>query len=154
MAGRIPKPAAQRRRRNATGGRKVELGAQKVSIPPLPGDRDWHPRTVECWRVVWSSDVAGIWIDVDRLALERWAALLDLVHTGADKTFTHQEIRMLEDRFGLSPLARRRLQWEIDQAAGEKKPDASVDAAQDDRFLRVVGGTDAKPRRRRKAVSG
>jgi len=123
-------------------------------MPALPMDREWHPRTIACWKTVWASPVAAIWIDVDVLALERWAALLDLVHTGDDKTFTHQEIRMLEDRFGLSPLARRRLQWEIDQNA---EPDAAAkdDAPDDGRFLRVVGGTSTPvKRRRRKAAAG
>jgi len=152
LADPVPKPAAQRRRRNRVATTKVS--ASKSKMPALPADREWHPRTIACWKTVWASPVAAIWIDVDVLALERWAALLDLVHTGEDKTFTHQEIRMLEDRFGLSPLARRRLQWEIDQNA---KPDAAAkdDTPDDGRFLRVVGGTSTPvKRRRRKAAAG
>jgi hypothetical protein len=45
------------------------------------------------------------------------------------------EIRQLEDRFGLSPLARRRLQWEVDRAAGAEAEPA---ANQDGRWLRAV----------------
>jgi hypothetical protein len=107
-------------------------------VPPLPADREWHPETLRKWDRIWKSPISAIWIDVDVLALERWADLLDLVHTGRDKQFTHQEIRMLEDRFGLSPLARRRLQWEID--AVEKTVAPKVDLKKRDaRVLRAVG---------------
>lgn len=48
------------------------------------------------------------------------------------------EIRQLEDRFGLSPLARRRLQWEIARVEQESGEVVSPSAAQAERWLRVA----------------
>jgi hypothetical protein len=136
----VPKPASMRRRRNRVPKVETVVAEPVREIPPLPDGQDWHPRTVACWETIWRSPIAAIWIDVDVLALERWASLIDLVHWGRDKTYTQQEIRMLEDRFGLSPLARRRLQWEVDQAARRDESLAKPEAAGggDDRFLRLV----------------
>lgn len=133
--GRPPKPASQRRRRNiappttklpATGGREV---------PPFPlaeaceATRDW-------WRRIWESPMAAVWLDADIPALWRLAQLVEWVNRGTTTdTKLLAEIRQIEDRFGLSPLARRRLQYEVDQAAAAEQPKSRRD---DERFLRAV----------------
>lgn len=74
---------------------------------------------------------------LEQLALY-WQAMLE-----GDKG-ARPEIRQLEDRLGLSPLARRKLQWEIGQAAGA---DAARRAGEpqevDDVRLRLVNGAKA-----------
>ena len=66
--------------------------------------------------------MAAVFLDADVSALERGAALAGhLDHEPAD-TKALAELRAIEDRFGLSPLARRRLQWEIDTAPAASAP--------------------------------
>ncbi len=69
-------------------------------------------------------------------ALVRLAGLNELLEQGEATAMVLSEIRQLEDRFGLSPMARRRLQWEIELAGTEPKPVAE----QEGRWLRAVSG--------------
>jgi hypothetical protein len=58
--------------------------------------------------------MAPAWIEADTVAVERAIVLVDDLARG-DRSVA-AELRQLEDRLGLTPLARRRLQWELDQA--------------------------------------
>jgi hypothetical protein len=66
------------------------------------------------------------------MALMRMAQLVDTMANGKASKDQLTEIRHLEDRFGLNPLSRRRLGWEFESAADEKKdlPDNVTDVAQ------------------------
>ena len=81
--------------------------------------------------------MAAAWVDADVPGLVRLTRLVDLTARGDDRAQVLSEIRQLEDRFGLSPLARRRLQWEIDQIST-----ASVETGENDpedaRWLRLA----------------
>jgi hypothetical protein len=79
--------------------------------------------------------MAAVWLEADVPALVRLAALVDLADSGDMAPQVLAEIRQLEDRFGLSPLARRRLQWELEQ--GDKEKTEPV-ADQEGRWLRAV----------------
>jgi hypothetical protein len=79
--------------------------------------------------------MAAVWLEADVPALVRLAQLVDQVGSGESSAVVLSEIRQLEDRFGLNPLARRRLQWELDQAG---EPAEAEPAGQDERWLRVV----------------
>jgi len=63
--------------------------------------------------------MAAAFIEADLSALERGALIAGRVDAGDVGLLG--ELRQLEDRFGLSPLARRRLQWELDQATARVK---------------------------------
>lgn len=90
------------------------------------------------WTTLWESPMAVTYTDADIQALTRLAVLVDdraraesgdgLVEIIEDyaggqievvvgKFAGDGEIRQLEDRFGVSPLARRRLQWEVSKDA-------------------------------------
>lgn len=79
--------------------------------------------------------MAGIYLEVDRAALVRLAGLVDRAARGEAGATVLAEIRQLEDRFGLSPLARRRLQWEVERPGANTAPAGLGD---DGRWLRVV----------------
>jgi hypothetical protein len=96
------------------GARRI-ASARPVGIPET-GLEDAHPLTLAWWADLWASPIAGIWESVDVPALRRLALLIDWVHQGDDRAVLLAEIRQLEDRFGLSPLARRRLAWELGRA--------------------------------------
>lgn len=85
--------------------------------------------------------MAVVYEKADVYPLTRLVVMIDERERGEGAASSlDAEIRQLEDRFGISPLARRRLQWEVDQAtrvpvaAASAKPGASVR----DR-LRIVG---------------
>jgi hypothetical protein len=93
------------------------------SIPaiPNPDARTWHTLTVTAWEHAWSSPMASQWIETDIDALGRLAVLWDEFYK-APSMRTMAEIRLQESRFGLSPLDRSRLQWEVSRGeAAEQK---------------------------------
>src|SRR5438093_722418 len=59
---------------------------------------------------VWASPMAHQWLDADVDALRRLAWMIDTVNRGEGTAALDGEARQLEDRFGLSPVARRRLE--------------------------------------------
>jgi len=79
--------------------------------------------------------MAGIYLEVDQAALVRLAGLVDRASRGEAGATVLAEVRQLEDRFGLSPLARRRLQWELERPGANAVPAGSEDEG---RWLRVV----------------
>ena len=60
--------------------------------------------------------MASMYIGPDAFVLMRLAQLVDAMATGRASRDVLTEIRLLEDRFGLNPLSRRRLGWEIASA--------------------------------------
>lgn len=110
-----------------------------LKAPPLPRGRKWTAKGKRYWEKVWQSPMAITFIDADLPGLERMVELVELIDTAEQRGLYGllAELRQLEDRFGMSPLARRRLQWDIDRAAGLHNPE-QVESKDDDRFLRVV----------------
>lgn len=127
----LPKPAHLRQRRNKTATRATLPSAAEASknrVPALPKrEGGWHPMVREWWRSVWQSPMASEYLDADvrgglyllaDLHQARWMSQNDpraLVALAA-------EIRLQEVRFGLSPIDRHRLQWEVErgETAAEK----------------------------------
>jgi len=117
MAGRRPKPPEQRQRRNraATAAELPgEAEAKRRRAPSLPSkdDGEWHELTRAWWRAVWRSPMAKKFLEADRHGLYRLAALIDAFWS-TPTTALAAEIRLEEARFGLSPMDRHRLQWQI-----------------------------------------
>ena len=100
---------------------KLDAKPAKGSVPVLPGAKELLPSTRGWWKTVWTSPMAAVYLEADVPALARLAVLIDRLERGEGGGGARLlgEIRSLGDRFGLSPLSRRRLQSEIEQAAGE-----------------------------------
>jgi len=58
--------------------------------------------------------MARVWVESDKIALRRALRLVDDIACG--RSSEHGALTALEDRLGLTPKARRNLQWEIDRA--------------------------------------
>jgi len=84
--------------------------------------------------------MADAWLDADVPGLVRLARLVELAGTAGASMTVLSEIRHLEDRFGLSPMARRRLQWEVEQAPNEDVSSSSSREGGDGRWLKAVSG--------------
>lgn len=124
MAGRgpAPKPAATRQRRNRKSTGAELVAPENPAVPAMPDfDRVWHRLTRKWWDRVWSSPMAGEYLDTDADGLGRLAVIVDdfhLAESGKERAELMKEIRLQEARFGLSPVDRARLHWEV--AKGEE----------------------------------
>ena len=139
----MPKPASTRQRRNkATTHTQLQM-VHDVEAPPLPGDREWHELTLDFWRDIWASPMAPEYDDSDLHGLYVLAALVDDFWNNPSQQVA-AEIRLQRQCFGLSPIDRRRLQWEIDrgdraaattQRRREARAPQKVDTKNDPRAL-------------------
>lgn len=131
MRGRPPKPPAMRQHRH----KPMQVGrastratlptpseAAKQKVPALPvrekSSEKWHAKVVEWWVSVWRSPMAAEFLDSDvKGGLYVLAELYQALWAGEQKDVAKvaAEIRQQEIRFGLSPIDRRRLQWEIEK---------------------------------------
>ena len=135
MPGPVPKPEGARRRRNSgSKPRRLPVSGGKLrKVPALPGKTGMLPATRAWWATVWASPMAAVYIEADVPALARLAGLLDRVQRGDTSSRLLGEVRALEDRFGLSPLSRRRLQWELEPVVAAPPPRDG-----EERWLRAV----------------
>jgi hypothetical protein len=121
----LPKDPSTRRRRNRTpGARVLTFPKKKTATPELPAELAWHPRTLAWWQAAWRSPMAAEWLDSDVERLFMLAlAVEDLWRNGNLDRLS--EIRLSGALFGLSPIDRRRLNWEIDR--GEEAEERTRD---------------------------
>jgi hypothetical protein len=131
MRGPSPKPAHLRQRANraTTHATLPSVEASARNKVPALYKRDkvterWHPRVVAWWNAIWKSPMASEWLEADVLGLVYRTAELQQDFWTADeaqgRVAVETRIAKNEERLGLSPIDRRRLQWEIekgDQAA-------------------------------------
>jgi hypothetical protein len=134
MPGPSPKPASLRQRRNKKAGAATLVdpaqGTKKLKAPPLqnPDKRKFHRLTRAWWKRVWASPMAAEYLPTDIDGLARLALLVDNYYadpTGKKAKETLAEIRLQEARFGLSPVDRSRLQWEVqkgEEAERKRRP--------------------------------
>lgn len=123
-----PKSRATRQRQNKTpGSAQFQTTEQKQKRPalgkhPVEGET-WHARTKAWWTELWGSPMAKEYLRVDNNGLLMLATLIDRFWK-SPSTQLSAEIRLQELRFGVSPMDRRRLQWEIVRAtdAQQKRP--------------------------------
>jgi len=115
MPGPPPKPAGQRRRRNAVPSTVRLPAAGRVGRAPrwpLAGSVPVEARAL--WRSLWATPQAAAW---ERLGWTRVVARYALVLLAAEEPGAAASIlgeaRQLEDRLGLSPMSMLRLRWEV-----------------------------------------
>lgn len=142
-----PKPADQRRRRNATPGvTYLPAEGHPWGPPDWPYDL-WLDGEHDLWRELWSSPQAAAWsrlgAGVVRVVARyvRLSCRAEGVAAGKATMADAQvlgEVRQLEDRLGLSPMAMLRLRWEVvaDEVAEARAGVASV--APVERRIRAV----------------
>ncbi len=125
MKGPVPKDprllTGHRRHRATTAATlPSEAEARTWEIPPLPPCKGpWHERVIAWWAAIWQSPMAAEYIESDKHGLYMLAMLLQdfwVARSAKDRCRFAVEIRQQESRFGLTPVDRRRLQWEIERA--------------------------------------
>lgn len=146
MPGPAPKDPSVRARRNKTSTAAVlttKRRGRPPSLPPATGELGWHPQTQAWWKDVWGSPMAPEYDDSDRHGLNMLAVLVNdywFAESSRERMQLLGEVRQQSQRYGLSPIDRRRLQWEIERtdeaqqkgtrrraAAATKKPAGGAD---------------------------
>jgi len=156
MPGPAPKPTHLRQRRNRRPG-AVTLAladgwssSRGPSLPPLPTleGREWHPLTLRSWEHAWASPMADHWLMTDQDALGRLAILWDEFYKAPDSKLL-SEIRLQEARFGITPIDRSRLAWEVTRGddAERKQQQRRRPASTDDEGAGTRGVNRCDPRR-------
>lgn len=122
MPGPPPKDPKLRQRVNKKSTAAQLTAPENPEVHPLPDvGRVWRPLTLAWWKRVWASHMASEFLDTDVDGLVRVALLVDdlwLADSARERAILLGELRLQEARFGLSPLDRSRLHWEI--AKGEE----------------------------------
>lgn len=118
-----PKAAGARQRRNKASTHAVLQADPDAEVPELPEHPrllddgvTWHPMTEAWWTYVWLSPMASEFDDSDVHGLFVLAMLVDdfwTIRSARQRAELAAEIRLTGQRFGVSPLDRRRLQWQI-----------------------------------------
>ena len=152
MKGPLPKHPSRRARQNRATTSARLTADHEVVAPELP-EREWHRLTMSWWADVWASPMAAEFDDSDKHGLFTLARLVDAFWTCDAPTTAVKiaaEIRQQGQRFGLSPIDRRRLQWEIEkaEAAEARKPKARPTGTTDPRahLQALEGGADDQGR--------
>jgi hypothetical protein len=140
MTGPAPKHPSARARRNKTSTNATLAADASIVAPELPA-YDWHEMTLSWWRDLWASPMAPEYDDSDRHGLFKLAMLQNdfwTAETAKERKEASAEIRLQEQRFGLSPIDRRRLQWEIE------KSEAAVEQGTKRRTTTKANATESK----------
>jgi hypothetical protein len=134
----MPKAAGQRQRRNKSVT-SASLEAAPAAKATLEGDH-WHPNTLRWWDIIWSSPMAAEWVDADLPSLFRLARLDDRFWKTDDDAAAVRlasEIRQQQMQFGLTPMSRRQLQWEVKRVEGPARRDPVPQATPTERRSRL-----------------
>jgi hypothetical protein len=102
----------------------------------------WRQETQDFWRDIWASPMASEYTTADVHGLYILATLVDSFWASPTEARA-AEIRLQRQCFGLTPIDRRRLQWEIKRVepagpAKAKIPDRPERAADPRSVLRAV----------------
>ena len=114
-----PKHPSTRARRNKTSTNAILSEEHDVKQPPLPRGVEWHPMTTSWWRDIWKSPMAPEFLKADIHGLFQLALLTNdywQAETPNQRIAIAAEMRQQGQRYGLSPIDRRRLQWEVEKA--------------------------------------
>ena len=140
-----PTPKRNPARRNKSTTRATLAVVHEVQAPGLPGrEEPWHEQTIEWWLDIWASPMAPEFDKSDRHGLFMLAVLVDEFWKGPTQALA-AEIRLQRQCYGMTPIDRRRLQWEIERTdeavdRGEKRRAARkpADAGDDLAALRAL----------------
>jgi hypothetical protein len=148
------KDPSVRARANKASTRATLSGDHDIEAPPLPEGFAWHSMTQRWWSGIWSSPMAPEYAEMDIHGLFRVAMLMNdfwLADTPKQRAELQVRLEKADADFGTNPLARRRLEWQIEetegkQAAGNRRRQAvpasvAPPAAGDDPRLKLVSSS-------------
>lgn len=144
MPGPPPKSPDQRRRRNATVPMtQLPEEGYRGPIPDWPLDGPL-PDEADRWYKIWRHPAGVVWLE-QRLEFVVARYVRDCVRSEQPRASAQlkAEVRQMEDRLGLSPLAMLKLRWEVQSDSATQQQTASGDVVpMAPRRLRAVESTD------------
>ena len=113
-----PAPKKNARRTNARPDwRELPVDGFAGEVPPWPIGEPSVPQSV-LWLDLWRSPQAFAWADLGwTRVVARYASLVLRSEEPDSLVGVLSEVRQMEDRLGLSPMAMKRLQWEVGPAS-------------------------------------
>lgn len=133
----LPKPASERRRRNAPLANTLKLPrAGRKGKPPAFPSGELSDYDAKVWADLWRTPMAVAWeLNNYHRTVARYLRVMraaeDALDGGDINAAALAEVRQLEDRLGLTPMALLRLRWEIDgsdEVAAKRAPRSSARA--------------------------
>lgn len=125
IPGPPPKPADRRARRNKDPMATTVLQFVRGEQPLLPADMDWHPQTIEWWKIWGRTPLSANFTETD------WQFLLDTAvmhhrYWAEGDMKVAAELRLRVAKFGATPEDRARLRIVFAEAdEKDKKRDSS-----------------------------
>lgn len=123
MPGPAPKDPSVRARRNKSTTRAVLSADHDIEAPELPDGVGWHPLTRRWWADLWSSPMATEYADMDINGMFRVAMLVNdfwAAETYKERAEIQIRLEKADADFGTNPMARRRLEWQIEETEGKQ----------------------------------
>lgn len=117
------KDPSVRARQNKASTRATLSADHDVEAPPLPDGFGWHSLTQQWWSDLWSSPMAPEYANMDIHGLYRVAMLMNdfwLAETPKQRAEIQVRLEKADADFGTNPLARRRLEWQIEATEDSK----------------------------------
>lgn len=127
MAGYGPTPSDpnKKTRTNKTSTRATLGIIENPDIPPMPpasdyvAERAWNPAVVRWWNDIWSSPMSSEFMSSDihglYLGCKQLHESLNTSNKPTDQASFMTKFEQTIRNFGLNPMARRALQWEIER---------------------------------------
>lgn len=116
-------PQKHVRRRNARPEWEQLPATYDGPTPEWPLRSDLSESEKDLWNSLWRKPQAKMWIlGGHQRVVARYVIVTAIAEDPSEPNAALlAEVRQLEDRLGLSPMAMRRLQWEVEAAPEEKK---------------------------------
>lgn len=126
MAGAAPQKYV--RRRNARPEWEQLPAEHTGGVPEWPLRTDMSASEVDLWESLWRKPQAKMWSlgGYERVVARYVIVTVIAEDPSSPNAALLSEVRQLEDRLGLSPMAMKRLQWEVEPAADKKTELAEV----------------------------
>lgn len=136
MPGPPPNPNARRRNKRPEW-RSLPAAGRTGDPPKYPLQRP-SVAVLALWLDLWRTPQSVAWEALGWTRLvARYAKLLVVAERSNATAAILGEVRQLEDRLGLSPMAMKRLQWEIEEVAPAVQEEGSDVASLDEYRARL-----------------
>lgn len=117
------KDQSVRARRNKSVTRSTLSADHDIEAPPLPAGIPWHSLTELWWAGLWESEMAPEYLGMDIHGLYRVAMLYNdfwMAETPRQRAEIQVRLEKADADYGTNPLARRRLEWQIEATEDSK----------------------------------
>ena len=134
MPGPAPNPYSRRSQKSNSGITTLPADGYDGPVPDWPLLTDPSEAELDLWRGLWSKPQAVMWAkDGSERVVARYVLVTVLAEDPSNPSAALLgEVRQMEDRLGLSPMAMKRLMWVVGDPISDRPALAEVKSI--DRF--------------------